>query len=151
MVQVALLAGIFCGGIVVAYFVAIDQLRAATVNGGQVATPSRPFVKQLESFLRPISHMPASTASQLRQRLGQAGNPANLTPAGYVAVRYSAAALFAVVGLAGGLAIPVGLPAIAGALLWGALFAALGFVAPSLWLSQLIAQRRRQIQRSLAE
>ena len=151
MVQVALIVGIFCGGIVVAYFVAIDQFRAATVNGGQVATPSRPFVKQLESLLRPISHMPAGTAGQLRQRLGQAGNPANLTPAGFQAVRYSAAALFAVVGLAVGLVIPLGMPALVAALFWGAMFAALGFVAPSLWLSQLIAQRRRQIQRSLAE
>ena len=151
MVQVAVLAGIFCGGIVVAYFVALDQYRAATANAGVVAAPSRPFVKQLESWLRPVSHMPAGTAMQLRQRLSQAGNPGNLTPAGYQAVRYSVAAVLAVVGLALGLVLPLGVPSVAAALLGGAIFAAAGFIAPTLWLSQLIAQRRRQIQRSLAE
>lgn len=116
-----------------------------------MAAPQRTFVKQLEMLLRPVSRMPARTAIQVRQKLSQAGNPGNLTPAGFQAVRYSLSALLAIAGLALGLLVPVGLPNVVAALLWGATSAVLGFIAPSLWLEQLIARRRRQIQRSLAE
>lgn len=147
----ALVAGLVCGGIVVAYFIALDQYRAATANGGQVVTPPRPFVKQLETMLRPVSHLPAATAIQLRLRLSQAGNPGNLTPAGFQAVRYSIAALFAIVGLGLGLLLPLNMPILFEAPLVGASMAVLGFITPTLWLNQLIGRRRRQIQRSLAE
>lgn len=150
MNAIALAAGVICGGIVVAYFVALDQFRAATANGGHVTAP-RPFVKQLETLLRPVSRMPARTSAQLRQRLSQAGNPGGLTPAGFQAVRYSLAALAAIAGLALGVLVPLGLPGVAAALLYGVVFSVLGFVAPGLWLSQRIGQRRRQIQKSLAE
>jgi len=150
VLPVAFAAGVICAGIVVAYFVALDQFRAATTNGRHVAAP-RPFVKQLESMLRPVSRLPARTAIQLRQKLSQAGNPGNLTPAGFQAVRYSVAALMAIVGLALGVLFPFGLPVVAGAPLWGAVFAGAGFLAPGLWLEQRIGFRRRQIQRSLAE
>ena len=43
----ALIAGIVCAAIVIAYFIALDQVRATTSNGGHVAAPPRPFVKQL--------------------------------------------------------------------------------------------------------
>jgi len=148
---IALAAGLICAVIVAGYFFALDQYRTAVANGGHVTAPPRPFVKQLESLLGPVSRMPARTAGQLRQRLSQAGNPAGLTPAGFQAVRYSLGALMAIVGLGLGVLLPLGLPLVAAAPLFGAVFAALGFVAPGLWLSQLVARRRRQIQRSLAE
>ncbi len=151
MLQIAIAAGAICGGIVVAYFVALDQFRAATANGGHVAAPQRTFVKQLEMLLRPVSRMPARTALQVRHKLSQAGNPGNLTPAGFQAVRYSLAALLAIAGLALGLLFPLGLPNVVAALLWGAVSAVLGFIGPSLWLEQRIGRRRHQIQRSLAE
>ena len=151
MLQIAIAAGVICGGIVVAYFIALDQFRAATANGGHVAAPQRTFVKQLEMLLRPVSRMPVRTAIQVRHKLSQAGSPGNLTPAAFQAVRYSLAALLAIAGLALGLLVPVGLPNVVAALLWGAVSAVLGFIAPSLWLEQLIGRRRRQIQRSLAE
>jgi tight adherence protein C len=151
LLQIAIAAGVICGGIVIAYFIALDQFRAATANGGHVAAPQRTFVKQLEMLLRPVSRMPARTAIQVRQKLSQAGNPGNLTPAGFQAVRYSLAALLAIAGLALGLLFPIGLPNVVSALLWGAVAAVLGFIAPSLWLAQLIGRRRHQIQRSLAE
>jgi tight adherence protein C len=151
MLQIAIAAGVICGGIVVAYFIALDQYRAATANGGHVAAPPRPFVKQLEELLRPVSRMPARTAVQVRNKLSQAGSPGHLTPAGFQAVRYSLAALLAITGLGLGLVTPLGFPSVLAALVWGLIFAALGFVLPSLWVEQLIGQRRRQIQRSLAE
>jgi len=151
VLQVAIVAGIICGAIVGAYFVAIDQVRAATANGHHLGPAPRPFVKQLESVLRPVSRLPARTAMQLRHKLSQAGNPVNLTPAGFQAVRYSVAALMAIAGLTFGVLVPVGLPVLAAAPLWGAIFAAAGFLAPTLWLEQRISLRRRQIQRSLAE
>ena len=61
------------------------------------------------------------------------------------------AALFAIAGLGLGLLFPLNLPTIFAAPLYGAALAVLGFMAPSLWLNQRIGQRRRQIQRSLAE
>ena len=149
--SIALAAGVICGVIVGGYFIALDQFRAAAANGGHVAAPSRPFVKQLELALRPVSRMPARTAGQIRQKLSQAGNPGNLTPAGFQAVRYSTAALMAMAGLGLGVIMPLGLPALVAAPLFGAVLAAGGFMAPSLWIEQRIALRRRQIQRSLAE
>src|SRR2546430_10465285 len=102
MMQVAIAAGLICGVIVFAYFIAIDQYRAAAANGGHVAGAVRqPFLKQLESLMRPVSRLPARTAIQIRQKLSQAGNPAALTPAGFQALRYSLAALLAIAGLAG--------------------------------------------------
>ena len=70
MLQIAVAAGLICGAIVVAYFIAIDQFRAAAANGHVVTGGPRPtFVKQLESWLRPVAKLPARTAGQLRQKL----------------------------------------------------------------------------------
>src|SRR5438270_13998535 len=99
MIPIALGAGAVCAAIVVAYFIALDQYRAATANGGHVAGPPRPFVKQLESLLRPVSRLPARTAIQVRHKLSQAGIPGTLTPAGFQAVRYSLPALMAAASL----------------------------------------------------
>ena len=152
MLQIAIASGVICGVIVFAYFIAIDQSRAAAANGGVLAGgPRQTFVKQFESLLRPISRLPTRTAVQLRQKLSQGGNPGGLSPAGFQAVRYSIAALMAIAGLGIGLLFPLGLPDFVAAPLVGALFAAVGFLAPGLWLEQRISQRRHQIQRSLAE
>jgi tight adherence protein C len=151
MTPFALAAGVICGGIVIAYFIAIDHVRAAAANGGTLAAPRRTFVKQLESVLRPVSQLPAGAAVQLRQRLSQAGTPGALSPAGFQAVRYCVAALMAIAGLALGLVLPLSLPPLAAAALAGLVFAVLGYLLPNIWLQQRISQRRRQIQRSLAE
>jgi tight adherence protein C len=152
MLQIAIAAGIICGGIIFAYFIAIDQYRAAVANGGLARGAPRPtFVKQLESLLRPVSRLPARTAIQVRHKLSQAGSPGNLTPAGFQAVRYSLAALMAVAGLALGLILPLGLPNLVSVPLTGAAFALAGYLLPSLWLEQRISMRRREIQHSLAE
>jgi tight adherence protein C len=74
-----------------------------------------------------------------------------LTPAGFQAVRYSLAALLAIIGLGGGLLIASPLPVLLMAPLSGFVLAVVGYFAPNLWLEQRIAQRRVQIQRSLAE
>ena len=152
MLQVALTSGAICGAIVVAYFIAIDQYRAAAANGTLAPGVPRPtLVKQLETLLRPVAKLPAGTAGQLRAKLSQAGNPAGLTPAGFQAVRYSLAALLAIAGLALGLLVPLGFPEVVAAPVVGAAFAIVGFMLPMLWLEQLSGQRRREIQRSLAE
>ena len=152
MLPVALAAGVICGGIVFAYFIAIDRVRAAAANGGSMAgAPRQTFVKQLESMLRPVSRLPARTAIQLRQKLSQAGSPGSLTPAGFQSLRLSLGALLAIVGLGVGLILRLGIPDYLAAPLVGAGLAALGYFLPLLWLEQRIAQRRRQIQRSLAE
>jgi tight adherence protein C len=151
MLPIAVAAGAICGGIVIAYFIAIDHVRAAAANGGTLAGPRRGFFKQLESALRPVSGRPAGTAVQLRQRLSQAGTPGALSPAGFQAVRYSLAAMMAIVGLALGLVVPLSVPTVVSVPVAGGLFAVLGYVLPNIWLQQRIGARRRQIQRSLAE
>jgi len=145
VLQIAIAAGVICGGIIFAYFIAIDQYRAAVANGGLApGAPRATFVKQLESLLRPVSRLPAQTTIQVRHKLSQAGNPGNLTPA-------SLAALMAVAGLALGLILPLGLPDLVSVPLTGVVFALAGYLLPSLWLEQRISMRRREIQRSLAE
>lgn len=152
MLPIALAAGVICGLIISAYFIAIDHVRATAANGGAVArAPRQTFVKQLETALRPVSRLPAGTALQIRMKLNQAGNPSGLTPAGFQSVRYSIAALLAIVGLALGLVVPIGMPALLEVPLFGVVFAVGGFVLPTVWLDQRIGQRRREIQRSLAE
>jgi tight adherence protein C len=139
--------------IVIAYFIAIDQYRTAAANGGFVpVTPRQPFTKQLESIMRPLaSRLPARRTGEQRQKLSRAGDPYNLTPAGFQAVRYALAALGAIAGLALGLILPLNLPLILTVPVSGALVAVFGYLGPRLWLEQRISQRRHQIHRSLAE
>ena len=151
---IALAAGAICAVMLIAYFIALDQYRAAAAANGGIVPPGarRSTAKQLESLLRPVAaRLPARTAGRLRQKLSRAGDPGGLTPAGFQAVRYSLAALLAIVGLALGLILPLQFPNIVVAPLAGAVAALLGYFGPNLWLEQRISQRRHQIQRTLAE
>jgi len=155
MLPIALVAGVICAGIVMTYFIAMDQFRAtaALANGDADAQQTRrTFVQQLEWLVRPlVARLPSHAAGPLRQKLSRAGDPGGLTPAGFQAVRYSLAALLAIVGLGLSIVLPLPIPAIVAAPLSGALAAFLGYMAPHAWLDQRISARRDQIQRSLAE
>jgi len=154
MFGIALIAGIICAIIVVAYFIAIDQARAAAATNGSFATaaPRPSLIKQLEALAKPItSRLPARASVEVREQLSRAGDPGGLTPAGFQAVRYSMAALLAIAGLGLGVLVRLPVSVIIVAPLAGAVAAFLGYVLPSLWLEQRIAARRHQIQHSLAE
>jgi len=155
MFLIAVIAGIICGVIVIAYFVAIDQYRTAApaTNGSFGPQATRPtLIKQFEALARPFtSRLPTEATSQVRQRLSRAGDPGGLTPAGFQAVRYSLAALMAIVGLGLGVLIALPVPVILVAPATGVAFAVIGYFLPLLWLEQRISARRHQIQRSLAE
>ena len=155
MLLIAVTAGIICGVIVVAFFIALDRnLAAAANNSGLWTAPpvNTPLLKRLESIARPLGNrLPALAAGELRQKLSRAGDPGNLTPAGFQAVRYSLAALFAIAGLALGLLLPLHFPPLVSAIASGVVSALFGYFLPILWLNQRIAARRYQIQRSLAE
>ena len=155
MFLIALSAGIICAVIVMAYFIAIDQYRTAApaTNGSFGPQAARPtFVKRFETLARPLtSRLPAERTIEVRQKLSRAGDPGSLTPAGFQAVRYSLAALLAIVGLAIGVVIQVPLPVIVVAPVAGIAAAFAGYLLPLLWLEQRISARRHQIQRSLAE
>jgi tight adherence protein C len=151
MLALAVVAGAICAVIMIAYFIAIDHYRTADASGTIVSAPRQPFTKQLETLMRPVaSRLPARSAGELRQKLSRAGDPYNLTPAGFQAVRYALGALGAIAGLAMGVVLPI-LPLVLEVPLSGALFAAFGYFLPRLWLEQRISQRRGQIHRSLAE
>jgi tight adherence protein C len=155
MFLIAVVAGVICAAIVVAYFVAIDQYRttAAATNGSfapQAAKPS--LIKQFEAMSRPfISRLPSAATIQVRQKLSRAGDPGGLTPAGFQAVRYSLAALMAIAGLGLAVLVALPLPLVLVAPVAGIAFAVVGYFLPVLWLEQQISARRHQIQRSLAE
>ncbi len=155
MFLIAVSAGVICGIIVAAFFFALDRtLAAAAPTNGQWTAPAvrMPLLKRLETAARPLAaRLPALAAGELRQKLSRAGDPGNLTPAGFQAVRYGLAALMAIVGLAAGLILPLGLPTVVRAPLVGAVAALAGYFLPLLWLNQRISGRRTQIQRSLAE
>ena len=155
MSLIAIAAGVICGAIVAAYFVAIDRYTttAAAMNGSLAPQPPKAsLVKQFEALSRPfISRLPSDATIQVRQKLSRAGDPGGLTPSGFQAVRYGLAALLAIVGLGIGVLLSVPLPVIVVAPITGAAFAVVGYFAPLLWLEQRISARRRQIQRSLAE
>jgi tight adherence protein C len=155
MLLIAVTAGIICGVIVAAFFIALDRTLAAqaNTNGIWTAPPvNTPLMKRLEGLARPLANrLPALAAGELRQKLSRAGDPGNLTPAGFQAVRYGLAALMAIAGLALGLLLPLHFPQLISAVVSGALSALLGYFLPLLWLNQRIAVRRHQIQRSLAE
>ena len=155
MLLVALSAGLVCGVVVAAFFIALDHNMATAppTTGAWLAPPVKTtFVKRLEGVARPIvSRLGAREAGQLRQKLSRAGDPGNLTPAGFQAVRYGLAALFALIGLVLGLVLGLPIPTLVVAPAAGALMALLGYMGPILWLNQIIASRRQQIQHSLAE
>src|SRR3977135_3949062 len=158
MLLVAVTAGLICGVIVAAFFIALDRNLAAAASSsglwpsGAGAAPKPSLTKRLEAAARPLaSRLPALAAGELRQKLSRAGDPGNLTPAGFQAVRYGLAALLAIAGLAGGLLVPLHSPVLVNAVVTGALSAILGYFLPLLWLNQRISSRRLQIQKSLAE
>ena len=155
MLLIAVTAGLICGVIVAAFFIALDRTLAAAANtsGSWTAPPvNTPLLKQLENLARPLANrLPALEAWELRQKLSRAGDPGNLTPAGFQAVRYGLAALLAIAGLALGLLVHTSFPTFLTAVASGVVAAFLGYFLPLLWLNQRIAARRTQIQRSLAE
>jgi tight adherence protein C len=112
-----------------------------------------PFV---ERFLRPaVTRLgtvlsrsnPGKARQDLARRLDLAGNPANLTPEDFGAVRIVAAAVMAAVGLGVGflLANPV---LLAVSLAVGAI---LGYYLPVLWLKQKVDSRKADIQKGLPD
>jgi tight adherence protein C len=152
----AIIAGLVSGIVVAAFFIALDHNRSALQAAASgVWSPPRENVtvlKQLDAWMRPLtSRLPALAAGQLREKLSRAGDPGNLTPTGFQALRYGLGALLAIIGLTLGLLIPLPMSALIVAPLGGAIAAALGYMAPSVWLEFRIASRRQQIQRSLAE
>ena len=155
MLLIAVTAGIICGVIVIAFFVALDRNLAAAANNTGIWTAppvNTPLLKRLEALARPLANrLPALAAGELRQKLSRAGDPGNLTPAGFQAVRYGLAALLAIAGLALGLLVHTNFPTLLTAVASGVVAAFLGYFLPLLWLNQRIAARRTQIQRSLAE
>src|SRR5260370_34082838 len=150
---IAITLGIVCGVVIAAYFVAIDRTKpVAATNGAWTVPPVRtPWIKQFEALARPLaSRMPTHETAPLRQKLSRAGDPGGLTPAGFHAVRYAAAALFAIVGLTICPVLTAPMPVLLLAPLSGAAAAFLGYMTPRLWLGQRIFPPRHHIERSLA-
>jgi tight adherence protein C len=109
-----------------------------------------------ERFLRPavarlgavISRStPAKAHADLARRLELAGNPGNITPEDFGALRLVAAGVGAVVGLLLGLL----LGSIVYLVISLALFAILGYYGPVLWIQQKVDAKRKEIQMALPD
>lgn len=155
---IALATGAICGLLVIVFFVALDRAQTAAPAGPAAPTVTgfvpqgSTLTRQLERLGRPVTaRLPTRSRLELRQMLSRAGDPGDLTPAGFAAARVGLSALLGLVGLILGLFIPLPIPAILTALIVGALAAGIGFLLPQVWLNSRIATRRRQIQRSLAD
>src|SRR4029077_17220009 len=149
---VAISAGVTRRGVVGALFIAIDQTKpvAATNGAWHVPQTQTTWLKQLEAVSRPLTaRLPAHTTGPLRQKLSRAGDPGGLTPAGFHAVRYALAALFAIIGLTIGVLLHLPVPSLVVAPAAGAIAALLGYMTPSLWLQQRLSPRRRPVERAL--
>ena len=154
----ALVAGVICGFLVLVFFLALDRAQKAA-PAAPATPPIRSFApqgsaltRQLERFGRPVTaRLPTRSRQELRQMLSRAGDPGDLTPAGFAAARVGLSALLGLIGLILGLIIPLPIPAILTALIVGAIAAGIGFLLPQVWLNSRIATRRREIQRSLAD
>jgi tight adherence protein C len=85
---------------------------------------------------------PATQAANFQRELDFIGNPFGLDPAGVQTLRIAAAAGLGAVGMAAGLVL--GSPLFTGVLLVGGLV--LGFYLPILWLRQLVADRRSELE-----
>ncbi len=106
----------------------------------RVAAPVRRAVtRQMNRFT------PAAQAANFQRELDFIGNPFGLDPAGVQTLRIAAAAGFGAVGTAMG--ILLGSPLTIALMLIGGLI--LGFYLPLLWLRQLVADRRNELEQVL--
>jgi tight adherence protein C len=85
---------------------------------------------------------PATQAANFQRELDFIGNPFGLDPAGVQTLRIAAAAGLGAVGAAAG--IVFGSPVLTGVFLVGGLI--LGFYLPILWMRQLVADRRNELE-----
>ncbi len=108
----------------------------------------RPLVERLwapvrRSISRQVNRLtPATQAANFQRELDFIGNPFGLDPAGVQTLRVAAAAGLGAVGTA--LGIVLGSPPLTGLLLVGGLI--VGFYLPILWLRQLVADRRNELE-----
>jgi tight adherence protein C len=124
--------------------------RPLTIEEVELAVPFtqrflRPAVTRLGTAISRSS--PGKARENLARQLDLAGQPGNLTPEDFAAVRIVAAVVMAVVGL--GVGFLLGGPVfIVVSLAVGAI---LGFYLPVLWLRQRVDSRRAEIQKGLPD
>lgn len=88
---------------------------------------------------------PSAQAANFRRELDFVGNPLGLDPAGIQILRIATAAALGAIGTA--LGVLVGAPVAIGLMLLAGV--AIGFYLPVLWLSQLVRQRRAELETAL--
>jgi tight adherence protein C len=105
----------------------------------------RPAIERFGKVL--AARTPEQSRIDLQNKLTLAGNPGNLSPSDFQAVRMVIAVVFAAVGLLFG--VVFGKPAfLAGGAAVGGI---IGFYFPVMWLKQKVDQRRKEIQLALPD
>lgn len=105
-----------------------------------------PAVDYLSNFVTQFA--PARVLENIRHKLELADNPANLSPANFLAIRF--VAMFILGGLVFGLMLIAKLPA-GRRVLFTVVSTALGFYMPVLWLGSKIRNRQREVVRELPD
>jgi tight adherence protein C len=161
---IAAIAGLICASAIFLFCVRLDRSRAAAASVGngdpsqrRARTPSsgsssgaqKGLAQTLDRVGRRISGKRGLAARNdaVQVQLNLAGNPANLTPSAFRAIRVGAAALAIAAVLGVSLVLSPSMLALAEAAVAGAL----GYFLPSLVLRQLARSRRSQIEQNLPD
>jgi len=154
--NLGLMAGLICAVAVFMFFSRVQRAGPVAGPANRVlpremhanGVRNRTLGYRLERVSRIFARqMPVERRQALQAKLNQAGNPWELTPAGFEAVRWATAALVALLGLVAGLVVfgPMS------ALLVGALAGVVAYFLPALGLDRLVKRRRDEIDRSLPD
>ncbi|MDQ6691510.1 MAG: hypothetical protein M3Z13_01960, partial [Candidatus Dormibacteraeota bacterium] len=113
MSVIAAIAGVVCGSAIFLFFSRLDRARAGSGAAAvverrpQLASRRQGLTQVLDRIGRRLAGkgVAADAADGLRAQLNLAGNPGNLTPAAFNAIRVGLAAVFVAIALAVSLAI----------------------------------------------
>jgi tight adherence protein C len=153
---VASILGLIFASAVFFYFVQLDRQQEVVAaelpppdEAQAIALRRRGFSQRLDRLGRRLfgNRVSMEARTSVQVMLNLAGNPGQLSPAAFTAIRYGLAALLVAIPLLAGLALGQPLTGLVAALIG----AGLGYWLPVLVLNQLAASRRGAIERNLPD
>ena len=123
--------------------ITLEELEMSASFSERIVYPAIDALSKLVS-----QFTPAKATENIRHKLDLADNPANLTPANFVAIRF--VAMFVLGGLIFGLMLIADLPA-GRRLLFTVVVTVLGYFLPVLWLGSKIKRRQNEIVKQLPD
>lgn len=154
MATLTAVAGLVCASAIFLYFSRLDRMHAETVRAAPADAPKararrHGITTALDRIGRRLARRPAAVdgTDPIQVQLNLAGNPANLSPAAFAAMRLALAALLVLVVLAVNLVLGPAPISLAEAALAGAI----GYFLPLFVLNLMARGRRSAIQQDLPD